>query len=190
VLNSSLHLEPLVFAAARGDHSAWAELIRRFKSHLTRLVRSLRVPAHDVEDVVQLTFIRLYENLGNLRDPNALPGWLDTTARRETLRSIRVMLRERPLDVGVIESLQAASEPAEDADEALRAELWRAIAGLPERQRTLMEALNRELSYEEIAARFAMPIGSIGPTRGRALEKLRGDLSLRVAWQDLMGAEA
>ena len=108
-------LEPLVHAAARGDDSAWAELVARFTRRLTRVVRSQHLPAHDVEDVVQTTFIRLYENLGSLRDPNALPGWLDTTARRETLRSIRAMLRERPLDIGSIEGLPAPGESTSTA---------------------------------------------------------------------------
>src|SRR4051794_22696199 len=74
-------LDRLVRAAANGEQSAWNTIVSRFTRRLTRLVQSHRVPAHDVEDVVQITFIKLYENLGNLRDPNALPGWLDTTAR-------------------------------------------------------------------------------------------------------------
>ncbi len=179
-------LAELVSAAARGDQSAWAELVARFRTHLTRLVRAQRVPAHDVEDVVQITFIRCYENLGNLRDPDALPGWLDTTARRETLRTIQVMLRERPVEAGEFAELPAPDEPVERDEAALRAEVERAIRELPERQRTLMEALREELSYEEISARHGMPIGSIGPTRGRALERLRGDAALREVAQELL----
>ena len=187
---TSTPLSGLVTAASRGDDSAWAELVARFNSHLTWVARSQRVPAHDVEDIVQVTFIRLYENLGSLRDVNALPGWLDTTARRETLRSIQKMLRERPLDAEALAELPSPEEPAEDTDELLKAELQRAIAELPQRQRILMEALSQELGYDEISERFDMPIGSIGPTRGRAMERLRDDRSLRAAWQDLMGAEA
>src|SRR3954447_159649 len=106
----SSELERLVWAAAQGDESAWSLLVSRFRSRLTRIVRSHRVPPQDVDDVVQTTFIRLYENLGNLREPNALPGWLETTARRETVRSIRAMLRERPLEVNQLEDLPAPAE--------------------------------------------------------------------------------
>lgn len=192
-------LDRLVRAAANGEQSAWNAIVSRFTRRLTRLVASHRVPSQDVDDVVQLTFIKLYENLGSLRDPNALPAWLDTTARRETLRSIRAMLRERPFDVGLIEDLPAPGEPADGRDEALCAELDRALETLPERQRTLLRELANEQqpSYAEIAERLAMPIGAIGPTRGRALERLRGDEALRVAAaaaiadrQDTRGADS
>src|SRR3954452_23007618 len=92
-------LEALVGAAARGEDSAWSALVGRFTRRLTRVVQSHRIAAHDGDDIVQTTFIRLYEHLGSLREPNALPAWLDTTARRETLKHIRAMGRERPLDV-------------------------------------------------------------------------------------------
>jgi|SRR4051812_28118594 RNA polymerase sigma factor (sigma-70 family) len=176
-------LESLVRSAARGDDAAWAELVARFERHLTRVVRSQRVPPHIVEDVVQTTFIRLYENLPHLRDPKALPGWLDTTARRETLRAIRAMLRERPLDVGAIVELPAPAEVTETEDTTLRHELALALQTLPERQRMLLHMLSRpdEPSYEEISEKLDMPIGSIGPTRGRAFERLRGNHSLRAA---------
>jgi RNA polymerase sigma factor (sigma-70 family) len=176
-------LESLVSAAANGDQAAWTTIVSRFRGRVTRAVRSFRIPAHDVDDVVQLTFIRLHHSVGSLRDPNALAGWLDTTARRETLRSIRATLRERPLDVVVLEDLPAPVEREEGLGDELRAELDRALDRLSPRQRTLLRALGdeREPSYEEVAARLGMPLGSVGPTRGRALQHLRTNPTLRAA---------
>src|ERR1700761_830445 len=77
-------LERLVRQAAEGEHEAWDTLVRRFTRRLTRVARAHRVASADVEDIVQITFVRLHEQIGNLRDPNALPYWLDTTARRES----------------------------------------------------------------------------------------------------------
>ena len=173
----SVELEALVRAAARGEEAAWSSLVGRFTRRLTRLVQSYRVPAQDAEDVVQTTFVRLYDHIDSLRDPKALPGWLDTTARREALKCIRAARRECPLDGGVLENLPAPHELDERPSEALDAELDQAIERLPERQRALLRLLdsNEALSYEEISSRLEMPIGSIGPTRGRALTRLRAD---------------
>jgi RNA polymerase sigma factor (sigma-70 family) len=176
-------LRLLVPAAARGDDSAWAEIVARFTRRLTRLVRSHRVPAHLADDVVQMTFIRLYEHLGALRDPQALPGWLETTARRETLKTIKAMLREQPLEVTELEHLPARREADDRLDAEVSGALDAAIERLPVRQRTLLRTLSGEQppSYEEISARLGIPIGSIGPTRGRALGRLRDDSGLVAA---------
>jgi RNA polymerase sigma factor (sigma-70 family) len=176
-------LSTLVCAAAAGDAAAWDALVARFSRRLTWVVRSHRVPAHAVDDIVQVTFIRLYQHLGRLRDPQALPAWLETTAHRETLKAIKRMVRERPLEVSLLEELPAPREAEEGIDAALRAALDAAIARLPARQGSLLRALTteEEPSYEQIATRLGIPVGSIGPTRGRALERLREDRSFTAA---------
>src|SRR3954452_6868183 len=73
-------LEHLVRAAASGEHEAWSSIVGRFTQRLSRVARAHRLSPTDVDDVVQTTFIRLYEHIGTVRNPNALPAWLDTTA--------------------------------------------------------------------------------------------------------------
>lgn len=174
-------LEHLVRAAASGEHEAWSSIVRRFTQRLSRVARAHRLGATDVEDVVQITFIRLYEQLDSLRDPNALPAWLDTTARRESLRHLRRAARERPLDAGIVENLPARPQvEIVDVKPELSAELDAAVARLSERQRNVIEVLFTDDSpnYDEISDRLGMPIGSIGPTRGRALARLGADSRL------------
>jgi RNA polymerase sigma factor (sigma-70 family) len=181
-------LELLVRRAAAGEQPAWNALVKKFTRRLTGIARSYRLNAHDVEDVVQLTFVRLHAHIHTLRDANALPGWLDTTVRRETLRRLRSSGRERPLEAGIVENLPAVEEePVKIPSEQLRTELAAAVGRLPDRQRRLLEVLYVEEtpSYDVISRELDMPIGSIGPTRGRAMQRLRRDARLlEVAERD------
>src|SRR4051812_4067431 len=172
-------LQHLVRAAASGEHEAWSSIVRRFTQRLSRIALAYRIGATEVEDVVQTTFVRLYEQINTLRDPNALPAWLDTTARRESLRHLRRTKREQPLDAGIVENMAGKrhAEP-EPVSPALTAELAAAISRLTPRQRDVIGVLFADddgPDYNEIAALLAMPIGSIGPTRGRAVARLRAE---------------
>jgi RNA polymerase sigma factor (sigma-70 family) len=130
----------------------------------------------DAADVVQFTWLRLVENLDRIHDPERLGGWLATTARRECLRVIRLRGREQPSGTaGVfdrsIDDPVAGQIVTAERDRVLR----RALSGLDQRCQALLRLLAAAdpQSYEEIGAALGMPIGAIGPTRGRCLEKLR-----------------
>ncbi|MCV2489843.1 sigma-70 family RNA polymerase sigma factor [Geodermatophilus sp. YIM 151500] len=168
----------LVAEALRGDQSSWNRLVDRYTPLVLSIVRRHRLQGGDAEDVVQTVWLRLVEHLGEIRDPQALPGWIATTGRHECLRVLRGHHLVSPTD------LQERGQPEGDgaADlagnllEAQRHEaLLIALAELPERQRALLLLLIEDppLSYEEISRRLAMPVGSIGPTRARALTRIR-----------------
>jgi RNA polymerase sigma factor (sigma-70 family) len=170
-------IERIAAAAGRGDQSAWSALVARFRGRVLRVARSHGLNTHQADDVAQETWLRLYRNLGRVRDPLALGAWVDTTARRECLRALRGTRREELTD----EELGVERVAAEEVDERFeerRAALVGALANLPERQRVLMECLlaESEPSYADVAAALDIPIGSIGPTRGRCVEKLRVEL--------------
>jgi RNA polymerase sigma factor (sigma-70 family) len=174
-------IERMVAAAGRGDQSAWSALVARFRGRVMRVARSHGLNAHQADDVAQETWLRLYRNLGHVRDPLALGAWVDTTARRECLRALRGIRGEDLTDEEVGVERVAADECDEQLEER-RAALRRALANLPERQRALMECLlaDSEPSYADASAALGMPIGSIGPTRGRCVEKLRKELLAEV----------
>ena len=130
-------------------------LISRFRGHVARVARSYGLNAHQVDDVAQETWLRLYRHIGSVRDPHALGAWLGTTASRESLRALAGDRREEPTD----EELCAGAATADDVTDALaRAErsvaLKRALGTLPPRHRALMESLlaEPEPSYAEISA--------------------------------------
>jgi RNA polymerase sigma factor (sigma-70 family) len=169
-------LQELVRAASEGDEDAWSALVERFEGLVWATTRAHRLSPGDAGDVTQTTWLRLVENLDRIRDPERLGAWLATTARRECLRHIQ--LRGRELQIEDESFFEATSvEPADarmivrERDEALR----RAFAGIGKRCQALLRLLSvpSPPSYEEIGAALAMPVGAIGPTRARCLDKLR-----------------
>jgi RNA polymerase sigma factor (sigma-70 family) len=165
----------LVRAAADGDQAAWHGLVDRYNGLVWSVARAHRLSTVDASDVVQTTWLRLVENLGRLQDPERVGAWLATTARRECLRTLRHSARmvavEDPPEQ-VTESQLDAALLVEERDRAL----WQAFGELSERCQALLRILVADPppSYEDISAALDMPIGSIGPTRQRCLERLRG----------------
>jgi RNA polymerase sigma factor (sigma-70 family) len=165
----------LVRAAAAGDQAAWNGLVERYSGLVWSVARSHRLSSADASDVVQTSWLRLVEHLDRLQDPERVGAWLATTARREALRTLRHSGRQVPTD----EVPETATETPVGAA-LLEAErdraLWQAFGGLSERCQALLRILVSDPppSYDEIASALDMPIGSIGPTRARCLERLRG----------------
>lgn len=168
----------LVPAAARGEQRAWRLLVRRFSATIRAEARRHRLNEADQEDVAQRTWLRLLEHIESVREPAALGGWLATTARRECIRVLAASRREILVDERPIgeKSDPAAVEDAV-AESERRAALHGALDGLPARQRKLMRMLlsNPALSFDEVSAALGMPRGSLGPTHGRCLARLRRD---------------
>lgn len=166
----------LLSAAARGDQAAWNELVARYTPLLWSVARGFRLGTADCADVVQNTWLKLVEKLGSVTEPDRLAAWLATTARRECLQLLRRVERRRAAD----------EEPPDVADDApplddglLPAErdiaLWRAVDRLPDGCRRLIRMLMADPPppYVEIARALDIAVGSIGPSRGRCLERLR-----------------
>jgi RNA polymerase sigma factor (sigma-70 family) len=172
-------IERAMTAAEHGDPRAWAGIVDRFQGHITRIARSYGLASHEVDDVVQETWLRLYRNIGSVRDPQALGAWLGTTARRESLRVIAGARREPPTDAEPFAEVTDADDLPEELVRAeRRKDLQRALATLQPRHRTLMETLLRdpEPTYAEVSQTLSIPIGSIGPIRARCVARLRREL--------------
>jgi RNA polymerase sigma factor (sigma-70 family) len=177
----ALALAPLTREAASGCEDAWRDLVARFDPMLRGIVRGYRLDDADVEDVVQTTWIRAYRNLHRLNEPAAVGAWLAITARREALRTLQRGVRELPSEDPQPQDEAGGDTPEEIASERERRSALRAaVRRLPGRQRELLSEMLRRpcSSYEEIAGALAMPVGSIGPTRERALARLRDDAAL------------
>ena len=179
-------LTDLVRAAAVGDQAAWNTIVDRFDGLVWATARAHRLPQADAADVAQTTWLRLVEHLDRIRDPERLGGWLATTARNECLRHIRLHGRELPSDEAETFEADAQESPevallSEERDSAL----WRGFSRLSDRCQALLRLLvsPAEPSYEEIGAALDMPVGAIGPTRLRCLEKLRAIVDLDPAFQ-------
>ena len=171
----------LLARMADGDQSAWRRLIDEYDVLVRSVAASFRLQTADVQDVAQTTWLHLLQNVRAIRDPERLAGWLAVTATRESLAVLRRSSRLLPLPT-VDETPDATADPARDvADREEARELWATVAELSPRQQGLLIALFRDEldSYNDVAGTCAMPIGSIGPTRARALAVLRRKLADR-----------
>ena len=170
-------LAALVTAAQHGERAAWDALVDRLARLVWSITRAYGLAAHDGEDVAQIAWMRLAEHIGRLEDPGAVKSWLATTTRRECLTLLRQRARVEHVGDDVLAEMLIA--PAADtrvfAREHDRA-VWTAFGQLPERCRRLLALVvaDRQAGYETLSAVLGMPIGSIGPTRQRCLERLRG----------------
>jgi RNA polymerase sigma factor (sigma-70 family) len=176
-------LVALVRAAAAGDEVAIGRLVARFDQLLRRVAGSYRLSSWDADDVVQTTWLQFIRHGRSLREPAAVAGWLATTARRESLRLLQRPVRECLSDDP---DRGARCDRAEPDRELIAGECRDLVRGaldeLPERPRALMRVLvsRPDLSYEEVGRMLDMPIGSIGPTRARALDRLSRSSELRA----------
>jgi RNA polymerase sigma factor (sigma-70 family) len=182
-------VESLVTAAIQGDEAAWNDLVDRYSPLLVSVLRQCRLSSSEVEDVAQIVWLRLVENLERLRDAQALPKWIITTGRREAWRHAATAQRVQLRDPAMVESTVMATETEPDED-LLRAERHHALlAGLAElnhRDRTLLLMLIEDPppSYAEISRRTGIAVGGIGPTRSRALDKLRRSAAIQAMTAD------
>jgi RNA polymerase sigma factor (sigma-70 family) len=169
----------LLSRAAAGDQRAWDALVERFGSLLWSICRAHRLDDADAADVFQLTWLRLLEHLDSIHEPERLAGWLATTCRRECLSLLRRTRRSLPVDDTVFDRLPDSGPPTDSA--AVQADrdarLWRAFGRLQDRCQEILRVLMLEpddgrASYEVAAQTLGMPVGSLGPTRARCLEKL------------------
>jgi RNA polymerase sigma factor (sigma-70 family) len=179
----------LVVAAERGDQSAWRALVDRYTPLVASIVQGFRLQAHDAEDVHQTVWLRLVEHLGDLREPRALPRWIITITRNESLRLLKTTGRTRPFDpLTEHETVDTADhvEPDQDLLKAAQHQvLLAAFAELPDHQRDLLLLLVADppVPYAEISKQLGIPLGSIGPTRARALQRLR-ESPLIAEWRE------
>jgi RNA polymerase sigma factor (sigma-70 family) len=171
----------LLARMAEGDSLAWRRLIERHERLVRSVAASFRLQQADVQDVTQTTWLRLIQHGGTIRDPERLAGWLAVTATRECLAVLRRSSRQclQATDDQRSDPTVDVARSAEDSDVARL--LWGAVADLPPRQHALVLALFRDeiRSYSDVAEKCSLPIGSIGPTRARALARLRRTLADR-----------
>lgn len=180
----------LVRAAADGDAAAWRTLVERFSGLVWSIARGYGLASADAEEVCQTTWFQLTVYIGRIKEPDRVGGWMATTARHEALRLIRagykvdltsnMDLLAPGIDDSSPERVVLAAEDGAAETDRLRG-IWQAFQDLPDRCQQLLRALltSPPPSYADIAAAFEMAVGSIGPTRGRCLQQLRGLLAAR-----------
>jgi RNA polymerase sigma factor (sigma-70 family) len=177
-----------LFRAYRGgDQACFGDLVTLLTPILWHTVRAQRVDRETAEDVVQSTWLALVRGADSIADPQAVLQWLIVTAKRESWRVVRRSDRVEPKEIDADDVLAPTSDLPEES--VLRSDgdnrLWHHIARLPERCQALLRviAFADRPDYAAVARALGMPIGSIGPTRGRCLAKLRLQLANDSTWE-------
>ncbi len=176
----------LVARCREGDAAAWRLLVNRHQRLVYAIVMRLGLDEHGAADVFQTVFARLVQHLPQIVDPTRLRGWIAVTAKRETLLQLRrgrrtvSMTREGDEDDETPDwdLIDESPRPGDALDELQQlARLRNAMDQLDKRSRTLLLLLFRadgeKVAYEDVAQQLGLPVGSIGPTRARCLDKLR-----------------
>lgn len=186
----------LVDRARCRDPAAWQELVASYGPRLMRVARTFGLNNADAADVVQTTWLRCVQNLGQIRDLASIGAWLTTICRREAMRMLHKRRSSVPCDpndpVGLLARLADEHREPDELDvlrNQLQIELLGAITELPDRQRSLLMELLRAghdgRAYADVGRTLEMPVGSIGPTRRRALQRLRHNRHLAELEEEL-----
>jgi RNA polymerase sigma factor (sigma-70 family) len=174
----------LLDAARQEDEDALGQIVTELSPLLWQIARAAGLSSSDAEDVLQTVWMRLLDHLDDIHTSAALTGWLVTTTRREAWRVSAAGRKQRPADTDLFAALPDRGPGSEEQviiDDQRRI-LWAAIGQLSPRCQELLRiiAFVPRPDYAAVAAELGMPTGSIGPTRGRCLAKLRtllaGDL--------------
>lgn len=168
----------LVASASDGQQWAWQELVSRFGGLIASVGWRYGLSAADVKELQQTTWLRLVENIGRIRQPERVGGWLATTARRESLQILR---RAGRYTTGADQLLATLPDEYHDDPDAgpvaeeRAAAVQAAWSRLKPRCQELLSLLITDdaMAYRDLSALLNMPVGSIGPTRARCLEHLR-----------------
>ena len=164
-----------------GESSAIDRLVGMMSPVLWQVVRAYGLSEESAKDVVQSTWLALLHGGSKISDPQAVAAWLTITARREAWRTRERSASSISVDDEVLEAVidHGASAEQQAIDLEGHRRLWAGVASLDERCQRLMRVIAFEdhPDYARIAADLQMPVGSIGPTRGRCLDKLRQSLS-------------
>jgi RNA polymerase sigma factor (sigma-70 family) len=181
----------LVMRARNGDQRAWDAIVERYAPLVWSICRRYRLSGADTDDAGQAVWLQLVDQIDRIRDPAALAGWLATTTRRECGRIVRAAHRAQPPGY-VLDADKIPDEQTGMADDDLlvaerHAALRQALSHQPPSCQQLISLLTEDPPppYAEISARLGIPVGSIGPSRSRCLDKLRRHPAIAA----LIGAE-
>ncbi len=190
---SDLSTAELVSWASNGDQGAWNELFTRFSPLVRSVAHSYRLDHETAADVCQTTWLRLFEHIDRIRQPERLAGWLATTARNEALSCTGKASRTRPCGELVDRIDDNAPLPDEQVmDGETLQEVLVAFAELPDRSQEFLRLVmaSPPIPYIEIADRLGRSVGSIGPTRSRCLTALERKLKEHGVVNELLAASS
>ena len=161
------------------QEKAFKEIVSTYSERLYWHVRRFLCNHEDTDDLLQDIFLKVWNSLASFRGESSLYTWLYRIATNETLNHLR---KERIRSALQFESLSAELERKIDEDpfmdgDSLQRELTKAIARLPDKQRTVfIMRYGENMSYEEISEIMGTSVGALKASYHFASEKIRSEL--------------
>ena len=175
----------LLKAAQAGRSGALDELISSCRPYVETKARRYAWTNTDPDDIVQEVWIQLIDYLPRIREPLALLGWLNVVTRRLAAHLGHRNGRAIPTEIGdEVASASCTEEQAlaNDEQRQVTSAIREALGHLDDTDRSLLLLLHPESGspgYGEISRRVHRPVGSLGPTRRRLLDRLGQDPAVR-----------
>ena len=173
----------LLAAIADGDSTAWSTIMERYRGAVHGTLSGFRFDQATADDVAQTVWIKLFENVHKIRDARCLGGWLRTTTKRTAIEVTRQRKRLTFVDdyAGLDDVVEADYDIGLESSE--RTALCRGFKALTHDAQRLLSLVFADdpLPYADIAEQLDRPVGSLGPTRARALRQLRSNYEAEIA---------
>ncbi|MBK7141428.1 MAG: sigma-70 family RNA polymerase sigma factor [bacterium] len=159
-----------------GRSQAWNEIVDKYQPLVYAVATRAGLSMADAADCFQQTFVLLYQNRQKISDPSRISAWLVTTSKRESIRLSRQAraVRDSSVMAEQVDASPLADETLERLESQSRLEIG--LGQLDDRCRALLRALffsPEELSYEQVAKSVGIAFNSLGPIRGRCLNRLK-----------------
>ncbi len=172
VFNREAGLDESVLAASarRGDKAAFGELVRMHQRKVLRMVVGMVGDLDSAMDIVQDSFVRAYQALDRFDETQPFYPWISKIAGNLAINHIRKRSRETSLDLEITEQASANPDPLEKLQlEETDRSFMKAVSELPLQYRAVFILRNfEELSYEEIAERLEISVGTVDSRLYRA----------------------
>lgn len=166
--------QQLVSLALEGDHTAFEYLFNRYREAIRQLLIQRAGSESDADDLLQETFIKVYLHLDRYKETYTFGQWLYTIARNTFIDYVR----RRQDDLSIDERFSAPASSAPTPEESVirlqqRAQIDHYLEILSPRYRQLIQMrFFEEYSYEEIAEKLQLPMGTVKTQIHRARERM------------------
>jgi len=171
----------LMTAVQNGDMVAFNELVDRYKDRLLNVIGRMLSSREEAEDIVQETFVRVYQHRQSFNFQHCLSTWIYTIGLNLARNELRKRKKFKHYDITEMQGSEAEFAVEMKLPSRLPEVLSSAIDGLPEKYRTAFLLRDvQELPYEEVAKALNVPLGTVKSRVNRARMMLREKLKPRV----------
>jgi RNA polymerase sigma-70 factor (ECF subfamily) len=171
----------LMRAIQTGDMVAFSDMVDRYKNRLMNVIGRMLSSSEEAEDIVQETFVRVYQHRQSFNFQHCFSTWIYTIGLNLARNELRKRKKFKYYDITEMQGSESEFAVEAKLPSRLPEVLNTAVEGLPEKYRTAFMLRDvQELSYEEVAQILDVPLGTVKSRVNRARLILREKLQPRL----------